>query len=256
MKKTTDTTEQVKEEQESRPVTRRFSKRGARRGKYAYAAPLGMLISLLAVVGAVALVIAGIGGIQKLTDTTELAEELYYYLEPVMAYTPTPFEDINTAEEQDVFLHAAAYRISLKEQLRMLLEKDENSLYSVDDSGRIVVSQEELTESYTALFGPDAPLTHRTLSEDTVVYSESDACYYVPFDALNTGYEPVIESVKRRPGRYEVRVAYVSINDVQMDEHGNTLAPNPADATLFHTYTLERTDDGYFIKSCQADETE
>ena len=30
----------------TRPVTRRYNKRGRRVGKYAYAAPLGMLISL------------------------------------------------------------------------------------------------------------------------------------------------------------------------------------------------------------------
>lgn len=235
----------------TRPVTRRFSKRGKRRGKYAYAAPLGVLISLLAVVGVAALVFGGIAGIQKLTDTTALEEEFYYFLEPVMAYNPTPFEDINTAEEQDAFLHAAAYRISLNEQLRMLLEKDESSLYSVDDTGRIVVSAEEMAESYAALFGANAPLTHRTLSEDTVTYSETDGCYYVPFDSLNSGYEGVVESVKRRSGDYVVRIAYVSINDIRLDEHGNTLDPDPADATLFQTYTLGENEDGtYYVKSC------
>ncbi len=238
-------------EKPARPVTRRYNKRGHRRGKYAYAAPLGVLISLLAVVGAVALVIAGIGGIRKLTDTTELKEEFYYFLEPVMAYNPTPFEDINTAEQQDAFLHAAAYRISLNEQLRMLLEKDEASRYSVDDSGRIVVSAAEMAESYAALFGAAAPLTHRTLSEDTVTYSEADGCYYVPFDSLNSGYEGVVESVSRSGGNYVVRIAYVSITDIRLDEHGNTLDPDPADATLFQTYTLGKNEDGtYFIKAC------
>ena len=236
-------------EKPARPVTRRYNKRGNRRGKYAYAAPLGMLISLLAVLGVAALVFGGIAGVRKLTDTSELKEELYYFLEPVMAYNPTPFEDINTAAEQDAFLHAAAYRISLAEQLRMLLEKDETSRYSVDDSGRIVVPAAEMEESYAALFGADAPLTPRTLSEDTVTYSEADGCYYVPFDSLNSGYEGVVDTVKRRGNTYIVRVAYVSIADIQLDQHGNELAPSTADATLFQTYTLEKTETGYFIKA-------
>ncbi len=240
-------------EKSARPITRRYNKRGVRRGKYAYAAPLGVLVSLLAVLGVAALIFGGIAGVQKLTDTSELKEEIYYFLEPVMAYNPTPFEDINTAEEQDAFLHAAAYRISLAEQLRMLLEKDETSRYSVDDAGRIVVPAAEMEENYAALFGPDAPLTPRTLSEDTVTYSEADSCYYVPFDSLNSGYEGVIDTVKRRGNTYIVRVGYVSITDIQLDEHGNELTPSASNATLFQTYTLEKTETGYFVKAC-ADE--
>ena len=34
-----------------RPLTRRYNKRGKRRGRYAYAAPLGMLISLWVIIG-------------------------------------------------------------------------------------------------------------------------------------------------------------------------------------------------------------
>ncbi|MBE6779152.1 MAG: hypothetical protein E7541_07190 [Ruminococcaceae bacterium] len=250
--------EKTTEEQKpaDRPVTRRYSKRGNRRGRYAYAAPLGMCISLLALVGVVALVFAGIGIVDKLTDTSELEHELFHYLEPVMAYTPTPFEDINTAPEQDVFLHAATYRISQQEQVRMLVEKDENTNYAVDDVGRIVVPQAEVEASYAALFGPDAPLTHRSLGEDTVVYSAADACYYVPFDSLNTGYQPALVSFSRNRSEYEVQIAYVSINDIGMDLHGELLEPDPAKATFFQTYVLERTDTGYFIKSCRSEEAE
>ena len=46
-----------------RPVTRRYNKKGRRIGKYAYAAPLGMLISFLSILGVVAIIISGIGAI-------------------------------------------------------------------------------------------------------------------------------------------------------------------------------------------------
>lgn len=81
---------------------------------------------------------------------------MYYFLQPLMFYNPTPFEDV-AETEQDAFLNAAAYRVSLAEQVRMLRENDENCAYPVDDQGRIAVPTEEIEASYRALFGPDAP---------------------------------------------------------------------------------------------------
>ena len=107
----------------SRPVTRRYDKKGRRRGKYAYAAPLGLLISLLSIIGVIAIVVSGVGAVRNATDPTELGEEIYYFLEPLLMYSPTPFEGVSA--EQDAFLNAAAYRVMQAEQIRMLREKDE-----------------------------------------------------------------------------------------------------------------------------------
>lgn len=238
-------------EESARPVIRRYNKRGTRRGKYGYAAPIGMLISLLSIVGVVALVFGGIRLVENVTDTTALQEEVDYFLEPIKAYNPAPFESIATAEEQDAFLYAAAYKISLAEQVRMLREGDENTKYNVDDAGRIIVPAAEMSASYVSLFGPDAPLTARSIKEDTVTYSAVDECYHVPFDAINSGYRGVIESFKKRGDTYTVRMAYVSLNDIELDERGKELPPNPADATYTQIYTIRRTDTGLYLAACE-----
>lgn len=245
--------EQEKEriEETARPVTRRYNKRGTRRGKYAYAAPLGVLISLLSILGVAALVFGGVRLVGHLTDTTALQEEVDYFLEPIKAYNPTPFENIADAEPQDVFLHAAAYKISLTEQVRMLREGDENTKYNVDDSGRIIVPAEEMAASYASLFGPDAVLTHRTIAEDSVTYSAADMCYHVPFDTINSGYRGVIDSFKKRGDTYTVRMAYVSITDIELDERGNELPPSPAAATYTQIYTVSKTDAGFCLVACE-----
>ena len=236
-----------------RPVTRRYNKRGQRRGKYAYAAPLGMLISLLSIVGVAALIFTGVSAIQKAADTSGMKEEIYYFLEPVLAYNPTPFQNLQESE-QDAFLNAAAYRVMQAEQIRMLREKDEICIYPVDDNGRIAVPVEEITASYQALFGEDAVLTHRSIEESGLEYSEGDACYYVPFETVNTGYRPVIDTIKRRADYYEVRVGFVLNTDIQLDEHGNEMDPTPDMATHFQIYTLHRhEEDVYHITAC-ADE--
>lgn len=243
---------EIAEKKAARPVTRRYNRHGKRRGKYAYAAPLGMLISLLAIVGIVAVVFTGISAIQNATDAAELKEEFYYFLEPVLAYNPEPFENIQETE-QDAFLSAAAYRVSLAEQVRMLVEADESCRYAVDDQGRIAVPLAELEASYNALFGPASPLTHRSLEDDGLTFSNADNCYYVPFQSLSTGYVPVVDSVKHRGNTYTVRVGFVANNDIKLDAHGNSLEPTADMATYYQTYTLLEYDGGYFINAC-ADE--
>lgn len=232
----------------ARPVTRRYNKWGQRRGKYAYAAPLGVFISLLSIVGVVAIVLTGIGAVRNATDTTELGEELYYYLEPLLMYSPTPFEGVAT--EQDAFLNAAAYRIMQTEQIRMLREKDETCSYPVDDNGRIVVPVEEVVDTYKVLFGADATFTHRSIEDSGLSYSEADACYYVPFETLNNGARPVIDYVKRSMKSCEIRIGFVPQADIGLDEHGNEVEPTIEMATYFQTYTLKLVDGSYYIYSC------
>ncbi len=247
--------EQERIEETARPVTRRYNKRGTRRGKYAYAAPLGMLISLLSILGVVALVFGGIRLVGHLTDTSALQVEVDYFLEPIKAYNPTPFENIAEAEEQDMFLYAAAYKVSLTEQVRMLREGDENTKYSVDNAGRIVVPAAEMAQAYASLFGPDAPLTPRNIANDAVTYNAADETYCVPFDTVTSGYHGVIERFKKRGDTYTVHMAYVSITDIELDERGNELPPDPANATYTQIYTVKKTDTGFCLVACADNDT-
>ncbi|MBQ1202441.1 MAG: hypothetical protein II363_04835 [Clostridia bacterium] len=237
----------------NQPVTRRYNRHGKRRGKYAYAAPLGMLISTLALVGALALVFSGISAVRKVTDTTtNMGETMYYFLEPLLHYNPTPFEDI-TQTEQDAFLKAATYRVSLAEQNRMLKEADENCRYPVDDSGRIVVPVKEIEESYNALFGSASPLTHRSLEEENLLFSDADDCYYVPFQSLNSGYKPVIDYIKQRGTTFTVRIGFVANKDIKIDDHGNEITPTADMATYYQTYTVIQYPGGYYVNACKDD---
>ena len=237
-------------EKKSRPVTRRYTKSGKRRGKYAYAAPLGVLVTFLAVVGVAALVLVGVFSIRAATDISYMEEELFYFLEPAMFYTPEPFEDAAT-QEQDPFLNAAAFRVMQAEQIRMLREGDETCQYPVDDNGRIAVPVEEIEASYKVMFGPEAVLTHRS-TEGSVEYSEADACYYVPFEIPATGYIPFIVSMKKTFTAYEIRLGFVQNADIQLDQYGNEIAPTEEQAAFFQTYTLviDKETDTYYIQSC------
>lgn len=233
----------------ARPVTRRYNKNGKRRGKYAYAAPLGMLISLLSIIGVIAIIVSGVGAVRNATDPTQLGEDVYYFLEPLLMYSPAPFEGV--AEEQDAFLNAAAYRVMQEEQIRMLREKDETCAYPVDGSGRIAVPVEEVVTAYQILFGADAMPTHRSIEESSLSYSEADACYYVPFETLNNVSRPVIDYIKRNMYTCEIRIGFVPLADIGLDERGNEMEPTADMATHFQTYTLKLDNGVYYIYSCR-----
>lgn len=236
--------------EEKRPVTRRYNKNGKRRGKYAYAATVGFLVSLLSIVGVIAIVMGVVGFIQDKTDDTALKEEMYYYLEPLLLYSPTAFDDAAT-QEQDAFLNAAAYRVMLAENIRMLREGADHPKYPMDEERwAIALPVSEVEASYAALFGKKAQLTHRTIEGTAVEYSEADECYYIPFAEQPSAYVFVIDKITKTSSKYEVRVGFVPVNDVKYDEHGQSIYPSADQATHFQTYTLTRDGDNYYIKSC------
>lgn len=231
----------------------RFDKGGRRRGRFSWAAPLGLIMSLLAVIGAIALIIGAVQVFDYITDDTALRDEAYYFLQPLMAYNPVPdFDDINE-EDIDQLLQAAVWRITDAERIRMLREKDDNTVYELDSNGRLIVPVAQIEESYTYLFGKDAKLNHRSLKDEDLEYSEANACYYVPFNFINSLHQPILDSISRRGGTYYVRVAYVSINDLQVDEHGNTITPTADMASFEQMYVLKRHD-GHFIVTAVGEE--
>lgn len=212
---------------------------------------LGLLISALSVVGAVSVVTTAIGWIQESADTTYLHDEMYYYLEPLMFYAPEPFEDA-AKNPQDVFLNAAAYRVMTAEQIRMLREKDESCVYAVDDNGRIAVPAEEIEASYKVLFGPEAKPEHKSLEDSGLEYDESDACYYVPFQSPTSLEQPIVVEVESDSDEYRVRLGFVPVNDMKLDQYGRTVEPTEEMATHFKTYTLKvQEDESYYIYACK-----
>ncbi len=241
-------------EQETERKTR-YDRNGARRGRYKWAAPIGFFMSLLAIIGVVAIVSTGVTMVKELTDDTALREEIYYFLQPLTTYNPIPdFLDVNE-EDIDELLRAAVWRITEAERVRMLQEKDDNTKYSLDNNGRLIVPIEQVEESYRYLFGEEAVLKHRTLGEDDVEYSEGNKSYYVPFNFVTSLHQPVIDTVNHRGGEYYVRMSFVSANDLKVDEHGNTIPPTPDMEDFSQIYVLKRVD-GKFIVTAVVSELE
>lgn len=207
-----------------------------------YAAPLGFLVLLFALIGVISTVVTTIGWIIKAHDDTALRQELYTFLDPVMQFCPSEFDSVNTTEDTDPLLLAAVYRVSEAERIRQLRERDEECAYPVEETQyRMIVPQTTIEDSYRYLFG-EATLSHRTIGD--VEYKTENSCYYVPMSINTSGYTPVFGKITHKKDIYTVRVAYVSNADIQYDERGNALAPTVDMAKYSQRYAVRNNDDG------------
>ena len=232
-------------------VARRYTAGGRRRGRRRYAAPLGLAVILLALVGLVSLVIFGVNAIRRAQDDTAIKQELYDFLEPLMVYTPiTPFTNVNDSD-QDALILSALWKITEKERIRMLRENAETSLYPLDDMSRLIIPIEEVREAYAELYGPDAQPYLHTIGDPggsfTFEYMEDEQTYHVPSAAADSLYQPVADTLKKKGDTYTLRVGYVSVMDIGVDEKGDTIPPTADMAKYFQSYTIQKTDTGWML---------
>lgn len=236
----------------------RYTRTGQRRGRRRWAAPLGLLILLLAAVGVVSLAVSGIRAVQKSQDDTALKEELYDFLLPVMQYIPSAFESVD-GNQQDTLILAAIWRVTNAEQIRQLQEKDSVSRYASDDLGRMLIPLEEINASYAVLFGEDAEPYHHTIGEEgmsfTFEYDPDEGCYHVPIVSSSSMYVPVIDTLKKKGDTIEVRVGYVLSTKIGIDDRGEEIPPTAADADYFQIYTVQQVgEDGWKLLSIADEE--
>lgn len=207
-----------------------------------YAAPLGFLVLLFALIGVISVIVTAIGWIVQVNDDTALREELYTFLDPVMQFCPSEFDSVDDTEDADPLLLAAVYRVSEAERIRQLRERDEECAYPVEETQyRMIVPQKTIEESYRYLFG-EVALTHRTIGD--VEYKTENSCYYVPMTINTSGYTPVLGKITHKKDVYTVQVAYVSVADIQYDERGNAIEPTIDMAKYSQRYTVRQNKDG------------
>lgn len=228
----------------------RIPARVKRRRHVRYAAPLGFLVLLFALIGVISVITAAIGWIVQAQDDTALREELYTFLDPVMQFCPSEFENVTDTADADPLLLAAVYRVSESERIRQLREKDTECAYPIEETlYRMIVPQTTIEQSYQYLFG-DVTLNNRTIGD--VEYKADKECYYVPLTINTSGYTPVLGKISHKKDVYKVQVAYVSNADIQYDERGNSIAPTVDMAKYSQTYTVEKTQAGWKLVSVSA----
>ena len=202
------------------------------RGKRRWAAPLGGVILLLALVGAASLVTTGVRTVSGMMERSR--QETYHayaeLIQPVVLYDPAPFDSIADARSEDL-LKAAYWAAQLAHNASN--EPYYDSITRPDGSVRYRMPIAEVLEQGRRLFAVD--LTPQSFSIDGIVYEYDGAQgqLYVPLNSHSGLYTPKVTDVQKAGGRIQLTVGYISAMSVGVD-------PQPVKTMI---YTL-REDQG------------
>ncbi|HHW46053.1 MAG TPA: hypothetical protein GXX17_03965 [Clostridiales bacterium] len=164
-----------------------------------WAAPLGLVILLLAVFGLVSIVLIVVNHVNN-SRSKEFAESAGYYeqlLTPVVMVEPVPFENIEKADKL-YLVKASIVSILLDESVEL----------PYDINGLMMVSADLVETKCRQLFGNDIKLEHKSFFLEAILfrYNDSDNSYHIPATGLNGKYRPKVVDISKKKGEICVRV--------------------------------------------------
>ena len=227
----------------------------ARRGRYRFAAWVGLTVILLAVFGFISLMVLGVNLVKNAFDNSELMEELHVRAYPIIYHQPDEFDSPDEAD-QALLLRAACFSVVKKEEVRQLREAGEGYVekYKTDEYARYIVSATEVTAAYKQLFGEDATPTLQTIGSDNQKYAQfeydkANNCMYLPgsYATATSAYETVADGLRLRGDVAYLRIGYVLKTKLEIDDLGRQIDPTADQAEFFQTFVFERTADEQWI---------
>ncbi|MCL2531973.1 MAG: hypothetical protein FWE40_07440 [Oscillospiraceae bacterium] len=177
-----------------------------------WAFPLGLLVVVLAVVGAVSLIGSAVRGVQNWVDNPAERRSYEAFLANVVARAPDPFSAPEHA-------HNPAQLVDIA--LTALLRREDNTPadFNMDDYGNLVVPQQAVADMFRALFGIDLP-HYAALSRYVYDFwfDPVQQAFLVPFAGELVVYVPRVTGINRVGGSVELVVEYLLYEDTNLDE--------------------------------------
>lgn len=170
--------------------------------KRKFAASIGGLFILLALVGAIAVVYFSVQLTTGMLDNRRQKAELEKVLTPIVMFDPLPFKDPATIDN----------RLLLSYSMWTVLSDDKALSYSrSEENFTLLVPASDLEAAAYRLFGGRVTLKHETFSdnETNYFYDEEHNTYQVPTANYLYVYTPKISKIEKEDGRYRVLVNYI-----------------------------------------------
>lgn len=212
-----------------------------RKRKRGYAAPIGGLFIVLAVVGVVAVIFLCINLTERVLDNSNEKNRLEALVHPVVMFDPVPFENPADIPPKQQLLYS----------MWVNLGGERRSSYTFNENGELVVPRTDLDVAAAKLFGPDVVLEHQTFSDvgdmPTTYYFDADKDVYTfPVTAQMFVYSPRVEAIDPAGSNlYNVTVGYLSPNNAwTTDFSGNRAAPEPEKSMI---YVVSKSGGDYHI---------
>ena len=216
-----------------------------RRGRQA----LGLLITILVLVGFVTVLRAGVGLVANLFDDTAQKQEYEDKLEGLVLFDPMPFDGIENID--DLTLREAAVWGCIYN-----IQETQGGFdnYNTDpDTEQLLLPSVEVDAYLARLVGPSFKLTHRSfeMEDMTIEFDESSQCYKIPVTGTVGYYRAVVTKLFKRSGQLHVTVGYIPTSSTD-DSIINRSSDTP---TKYMDYLFERQSGSWYLTGLTESET-
>ena len=216
-----------------------------RRGRQA----LGLLITILVLVGFVTVLRAGVGLVANLFDDTAQKQEYEDKLEGLVLFDPMPFDGIENID--DLTLREAAVWGCIYN-----IQETQGGFdnYNTDpDTEQLLRPSVEVDAYLARLVGPSFKLTHRSfeMEDMTIEFDESSQCYKIPVTGTVGYYRAVVTRLFKRSGQLHVTVGYIPTSSTD-DSIINQSSDTP---TKYMDYLFERQSGSWYLTGLTESET-
>ena len=216
-----------------------------RRGRQA----LGLLITILVLVGFVTVLRAGVGLVANLFDDTAQKQEYEDKLECLVLFDPMPFDGIENID--DLTLREAAVWGCIYN-----IQETQGGFdnYNTDpDTEQLLLPSVEVDAYLARLVGPSFKLTHRSfeMEDMTIEFDESSQCYKIPVTGTVGYYRAVVTKLFKRSGQLHVTVGYIPTSSTD-DSIINQSSDTP---TKYMDYLFERQSGSWYLTGLTESET-
>ena len=216
-----------------------------RRGRQA----LGLMITILVLVGFVTVLRAGVGLVANLFDDTAQKQEYEDKLEGLVLFDPMPFDGIENID--DLTLREAAVWGCIYN-----IQETQGGFdnYNTDpDTEQLLLPSVEVDAYLARLVGPSFKLTHRSfeMEDMTIEFDESSQCYKIPVTGTVGYYRAVVTKLFKRSGQLHVTVGYIPTSSTD-DSIINQSSDTP---TKYMDYLFERQNGSWYLTGLTESET-
>ena len=216
-----------------------------RRGRQA----LGLLITILVLVGFVTVLRASVGLVANLFDDTAQKQEYEDKLEGLVLFDPMPFDGIENID--DLTLREAAVWGCIYN-----IQETQGGFdnYNTDpDTEQLLLPSVEVDAYLARLVGPSFKLTHRSfeMEDMTIEFDESSQCYKIPVTGTVGYYRAVVTKLFKRSGQLHVTVGYIPTSSTD-DSIINQSSDTP---TKYMDYLFERQSGSWYLTGLTESET-
>ena len=210
---------------------------------------LGLLITVLVLIGFITVLRAGVGLVANLFDDTAQKQEYEDKLEGLVLFDPMPFdgiENINDLALREAAVWGCVYSI----------QETQGGFdnYNTDpETEQLLLPSVEVDAYLAKLLGPGFKLTHRSfdMEDMTVEFDETTQCYKIPITGTVGYYRATVVKLFKRSGKLHVTVGYIPTASAD----DSIINPSSDTPTKYMDYLFERQSGSWYLTGLTESET-